>query len=281
VPRLPVPHFNVVNGGAHARNQLDFQEFMIAPIGAPTIAEAVRAGAEIYGLLRGLLLQRGLEVGLGDEGGFAPELSSPEEVLVLLVSAIEAAGYTSGRHSVALAMDPAASEFYRDGAYRVAGESLSSDEMIERYAAMIDRFPIWLLEDGLAESDWDGWVQLTERLGERVELVGDDIFCTNPKIISEAIDRNVGNASLIKVNQIGTVTETLEAMQICRQANYAQFVSHRSGETDDSFIADLAVGTGCGHLKTGAPARGERVAKYNRLIEIEDAEHLAYGLASP
>jgi enolase len=277
-PRLPVPHFNVLNGGVHARNDLDFQEFMIAPLGAPTIAEAVRAGAEVYGALRGLLVDRGLSAGLGDEGGFAPELTSPEEVLATLVEAIETAGYTAGRNGIALAMDPASSEFYRDGAYRVAGESLSSDEMIERYAAMIERFPIWLLEDGLAESDWDGWVHLTERLGERVELVGDDIFCTNPAIIKEAISRRVANASLIKVNQIGTVTETLEAMRVCRDAGYAQFVSHRSGETEDSFIADLAVGTGCGHLKTGAPARGERVAKYNRLIEIEDAEQLPYGL---
>jgi enolase len=277
-PRLPVPHFNVLNGGVHARNELDFQEFMIAPLGAPTMAEAVRAGSEIYGALRSRLSDHGLSVGLGDEGGFAPEMSDPEEVLALLVSAIEDAGYTPSRDGVAIAMDPASSEFYRDGSYVVAGEKLSSDDMITRYAEMAGHFPIWLLEDGLAESDWDGWVRLTERLGGELEIVGDDIFCTNPTIITEAISRHVGNASLIKVNQIGTVTETLEAMRICRDAGYAQFVSHRSGETDDSFIADLAVGTGCGHMKTGAPARGERVAKYNRLIEIEDAEHLPYGL---
>jgi enolase len=176
-------------------------------------------------------------------------------------------------------MDPASSEFYRDGKYHVAGESLTSDEMIERYAKIADDFPLWLLEDGLAESDWDGWQRLTARLGERVELVGDDVLCTNPKIIKEAIARKVGNSALIKVNQIGTVSEALEAMRICREAGWGQCVSHRSGETEDSFIADLAVGTGCGHMKTGAPARGERVAKYNRLIEIEDADHLPYGLA--
>jgi enolase len=277
-PRLPVPHFNVVNGGVHAHNELDFQEFMIAPLGAPTVADAVRAGSEIYGAIRARLSAKGLSTGLGDEGGFAPELSKPEEVLALLVGAIEDAGYLAGRDGVALAMDPASSEFYRDGGYHIAGESLSSDEMIERYAQMIADFPIWLLEDGLAESDWDGWERLTERLGNRVELVGDDIFCTNPEIITEAIARKLGNASLIKVNQIGTVTETLEAMRICRDAGYAQFISHRSGETEDSFIADFAVGTGCGHMKTGAPARGERVAKYNRLIEIEDGIGLPYGL---
>ena len=278
-PRLPVPHFNVINGGVHALNELDFQEFMLAPIGAPTVAEAVRAGAEIYATLRGLLNGRGLSVGLGDEGGFAPEIAEPEDALALLVEAIAAAGYRAGRDGVAIAIDPAASEFYRDGAYHVAGAALSSDDMIERYAQIVDRFPVWLLEDGLAESDWDGWQRLTDRLGDRVELVGDDIFCTNPAIIADAVSRKVANASLIKVNQIGTVTETLEAMRVCREAGYAQFVSHRSGETEDAFIADLAVGTGCGHMKTGAPARGERVAKYNRLIEIEDVEHLAYGLA--
>ena len=278
-PRLPVPHFNVVNGGVHATNELDFQEFMLAPLGAPNEAEAVRAGAEVYAALKRRLSGKGLAVGLGDEGGFAPEIASPEDVLSLLVDSIKDAGYEPGRKGVALAMDPASSEFYRDGKYHVAGEALSSDEMIERYAQMVEHYPVWLLEDGLAESDWDGWERLTARLGERVELVGDDILCTNPAIITEAISRKVGNAALIKVNQIGTVTEALEAMRICREAGWGQFVSHRSGETEDSFIADLAVGTGCGHMKTGAPARGERVAKYNRLVEIEDAEHLPYGLA--
>lgn len=278
-PRLPVPHFNVVNGGVHAPNELDFQEFMLAPLGAPSEAEAVRAGAEIYAALKRRLARQGLSTGLGDEGGFAPELVSPEDVLTVLVGSIEDAGYKAGRDGVALAIDPASSEFYRQGKYHVAGEALSSSDMIERYASMVERFPVWLLEDGLAESDWEGWETLTARLGDRVELVGDDIFCTNPAIIKEAIKRNVANASLIKVNQIGTVTETLEAMRICRQAGWGQFVSHRSGETEDPFIADLAVGTGCGHMKTGAPARGERVAKYNRLVEIEDSEHLPYGLS--
>ncbi len=277
--RLPVPHFNVVNGGVHAPNELDFQEFMLAPLGSPSEAEAVRAGAEIYSALKRRLAGKGLATGLGDEGGFAPEIASPEDVLGILVGSITDAGYEPGRNGVALAMDPASSEFYRDGKYHVAGEALSSDDMIERYAKIIERFPVWLLEDGLAESDWDGWERLTARLGEQVEVVGDDILCTNPAIIREAIGRKAGNAALIKVNQIGTVTEALEAIEICQQAGWGQFVSHRSGETEDSFIADLAVGTGCGHMKTGAPARGERVAKYNRLIEIEDAEHLPYGLA--
>ncbi|HWC35516.1 MAG TPA: phosphopyruvate hydratase [Mycobacteriales bacterium] len=277
-PRLPVPHFNVINGGAHARNGLDFQEFMIAPLGAPSAAEAVRMGAEIYAALRVRLAGRGLSVGLGDEGGYAPELVTPEDVLTLLVEAIHDAGHTAGYDGVALAMDPAATGFYQDGAYHLAGDALTSEELIDRYVAMADRFPIWLIEDGLAESDWAGWGRLTGRLGDRLELVGDDIFCTNPAIIAEAIDRKVANASLIKVNQIGTVTETLEAMRTCQRAGYRQFVSHRSGETDDSFIADLAVGTGSGHMKSGAPARGERVAKYNRLIEIEDAERLPFGL---
>jgi enolase len=269
-PRLPVPHFNVLNGGAHAPNKLDFQEFMVAPIGAPTMAEAVRAGAEVYTALRKLLTGKGFATGLGDEGGFAPEIDEPEDVLDLIVEAINQAGYSPGREGVAIALDPAASEFF--------GETLSSEDMIDRYAEMSDRYPIWLLEDGLAESDWDGWIRLTQRLGDRLEIVGDDIFCTNPTIIAGAIARKVANSSLIKLNQIGTVTETLEAMRICREAGYAQFVSHRSGETEDAFIADLAVGTGCGHLKTGAPARGERVAKYNRLIEIEVAEPMPYGL---
>ena len=279
VPRMPVPHFNVVNGGMHARNGLAFQEFMLAPVGAPSFAEAVRAGAEVYAALRKELADRGLATGVGDEGGFAPEIVQPEEVLALLVGAIVAAGYEPGRKGVALAMDPASSELYRDGLYHVAGETLTSDAMIDRYEAMVDDFPVWLLEDGLAESDWDGWERLTSRLGERVRLVGDDILCTNPSIIREAISRKAGNAALIKVNQIGTVSETLEAMRICREAGWPQLVSHRSGETEDSFIADLAVGSGCGAIKSGAPARGERVAKYNRLMEIEAEHHLSYGLA--
>jgi enolase len=277
-PRLPVPHFNVVNGGVHASNNLDFQEFMVAPIGAPSLAEAVRAGAEVYTVLRGLLAGRGLATGLGDEGGFAPQIDRPEEVLDLLARAIDDAGYRAGPDGIALALDPAASEFYRDGVYQVAGEKLSSDDMIDRYEEIISAFPVWSVEDGLAEGDWEGWVRLTERLGDRVQLVGDDILVTNSSIITEAIGGRAGNAALIKVNQVGTVTETLAAMTVCREAGWGQMVSHRSGETEDTFIADLAVGSGCGQLKSGAPARGERVAKYNRLIEIERSEALPFGL---
>jgi enolase len=279
LPRLPVPHFNVVNGGAHAPNKLDFQEFMLAPLGAPTMAEAVRAGSEIYGKLKKLLADKGFATGLGDEGGFAPEIDAPEDVIAMLVQAIENAGYRAGRDGVAVALDPAASEFYRNGRYHVAGESLSSDDMIERFDRIISNFPVWSIEDGLAEGDWDGWVRLNDRLGERVQLMGDDILVTNPAIIREGIDRKIANSALIKVNQIGTVTETLQAMRLCREAGWTQMVSHRSGETEDSFIADLVVAGGCGQLKTGAPARGERVAKYNRLIEIEAAAQLPYGLA--
>ena len=278
---LPVPHFNVINGGVHAPNELDFQEFMVAPLGAPSMAEAVRAGAEIYSALRGELTARKLSTGLGDEGGFAPELAEPEEVLTLLVQAISDAGYKPGADGVSIALDPAASEFRQpDGRYRVAGQLLDSPAMVDRLAAITAQFPVHLIEDGLGEDDDSGWIALTARLGATTELVGDDIFCTNPAIISRAIARGIGNSALIKLNQIGTVTETLEAMAVCRQAGYRQFVSHRSGETEDHFIADLAVGTGCGHLKTGAPARGERVAKYNRLLEIAAAEPtLRYGMA--
>ncbi len=281
-PRLPVPHFNVINGGVHAPNQLDFQEFMIAPLGAATLADAVRAGAEIYATLRGLLARQGQVTSLGDEGGFAPELAEPEEVLSLLVTAITEAGYRAGKDGVAIALDPASSEFrHEDGLYYVAGRKLTSSDMIDRYTEIVERFPVWLIEDGLAEDDWDGWAAMTERLGDRVQLVGDDIFVTNPAIIADGIRRGVGNAALIKVNQIGTVTETLEAIATCRRGGYAQLVSHRSGETTDSFIADLATGLGCGELKSGAPARGERVAKYNRLIEIAAARpDLPYGLAA-
>ena len=279
-PSLPVPHFNVVNGGVHAQNDLDFQEFMIAPLGAPSMADAVRAGAGVYAALRRELGARKLSTGLGDEGGFAPEITEPEEVLRLLVAAIGDAGYIPGGDGVSIALDPAASEFRQpNGRYRVAGELLDSAALIDRLAAIVEEFPVHLVEDGLGEDDGASWVALTRRLGATIELVGDDIFCTNPAIIIHAIERGIGNASLIKLNQIGTVTETLEAMRICRQAGYRQFVSHRSGETEDSFIADLAVGTGCGHLKSGAPARGERTAKYNRLLAIAAATPaLRYGM---
>lgn len=231
---LPVPHFNVLNGGVHAPNALDFQEFMIAPIGAPSFQEAVRSGASVYSALRHLLRARGLGTGLGDEGGFAPDITRPEDALTLLTEAIEAAGYLAGPSGVAIALDPAASEFYRDGRYQVAGETLSTDELIERYAEMVRDFPVWSIEDGLDESDWDGWARLTSRLGPSTQLVGDDIFVTNPVIIAEAADRGIANCALIKPNQIGTVSETLEAVTVCRRAGYRQMVSHRSGETPDS-----------------------------------------------
>jgi enolase len=279
-PSLPVPHFNVLNGGVHASNDLDFQEFMIAPVGAPSMAEAVRAGAEVYAALRRELVSRKLSTGLGDEGGFAPEISEPEHALRLLVQAIGDAGYKTGAEGVSIALDPAASEFRQpDGRYRVAGELLDSAQLIDRLDAIAREFPVHLIEDGLGEYDDEGWIALTERLGSTVELVGDDNFCTNPAIIASAIERGIANAALIKLNQIGTVSETLQAMAVCRGARYRQFVSHRSGETEDSFIADLAVGTGCGHLKSGAPARGERTAKYNRLLEIAAASSLRYGMA--
>ena len=280
---LPVPHFNVLNGGVHAPNELDFQEFMVAPLGAPSMAEAVRAGAEVYAALRRELTSRKLSTGLGDEGGFAPEITEPEEVLRLLVGAIADAGYQPGPDGVSIALDLAASEFRQpDGRYRVAGARLSSAELIDRLARITADFPVHSIEDGLGEDDGDGWIALTARLGGEVELVGDDNFCTNPAIITDAIGRGIANASLIKLNQIGTVTETLEAVAVCRRGGYRQFVSHRSGETEDSFIADLAVATGCGQLKSGAPARGERVAKYNRLLEIAaGTPSLSYGLSRP
>jgi enolase len=278
-PRLPVPHFNVVNGGAHAANPLDFQEFMIAPLGAPSLPEAVRAGAEVYAALRSRLAERKHATGVGDEGGFAPDITAPEEVLRLLVEAIGAAGYGVGAAGISIALDPAASEFRQeDGAYLIGAVRHTSEDLIERYATMIDEYPIHSIEDGLGEDDTDGWIELTRRMGGRIQLVGDDNFVTNPAIIQDAIDRGIANAALIKLNQVGTVTETQEAMRVCRQAGYAAMVSHRSGETSDDFIADLATGSGCGQLKSGAPARGERVAKYNRLIEIAAADpDLPYG----
>lgn len=279
-PRLPVPHFNVLNGGAHAANTLDFQEFMIAPLGAPSLREAVRAGAEIYAALRDRLADAGEATGLGDEGGFAPDLHEPEEALDLLIAAITDAGYRPGRDGVAIAMDPAATQFHRpDGRYRIARAELTTTELIDRYAAMVAAYPIWSIEDGVAEDDDAGWAELTARLGDVVQLVGDDNFVTNPEIIAAAIDRGVANTALIKVNQIGTVTETLAAIDLCRTHGYGQMISHRSGETADAFIADLAVACGCGQIKSGAPARGERVAKYNRLLEIAAADpSLPYGL---
>jgi enolase len=268
---LPVPTMNVLNGGVHADNPVDFQEFMIAPVGASSFAHALQMGAETYQRLKTELKQRGLSTSVGDEGGFAPTLPSNEAPLELLVDAIEAAGYRPGE-DIAICLDPAASEFYSDGRYELAGEgrSLSSEEMVDYWAAIPGRYPVFSLEDGMAEQDWDGWESLTQRLGDRLQLVGDDIFVTNPAILQEGIDRGIANSVLIKLNQIGTVTETLEAIEMARDAGYRAVVSHRSGETEDTFIADFVVATEVGQIKTGAPARSERVAKYNQLVRIEE-----------
>ena len=262
---------NVLNGGVHADNSIDFQEFMVAPVGAGSFAQALQMGAEVYHELKTTLRARGLAGGVGDEGGFAPELDSNEAPLELLVSAIEAAGYRPG-DDVAICLDPAASEFFADGRYELAceGRSLSSEEMIEFWSHITSRYPVLFLEDGLAEGDWDGWTQLTDTIGDRVQLVGDDIFVTNPEILRQGIERGVANSVLIKLNQIGTLTETLDTIALARDAGYRCVISHRSGETEDTFIADLAVATGVGQIKTGAPARSERVAKYNQLLRIEE-----------
>jgi enolase len=268
---LPVPCMNVLNGGVHADNPVDFQEFMIAPVGANSLAHAIQIGSEVYHELQRTLKNRGLGTAVGDEGGFAPALASNEAPIELLMSAIESAGYKPG-DDVALCLDPAASEFFRDGRYELSGEgrTLSSDEMVEYWATIPARFPVLFLEDAMAEGDWEGWIKLTEQLGSSVQLVGDDIFVTNAAILREGIDRAVANSILIKLNQIGTVTETLDTIRIARDAGYRAVVSHRSGETEDPFIADFGVATGVGQIKTGAPARSERVAKYNQLIRIEE-----------
>ena len=268
---LPVPCLNVINGGRHADNTVDFQEFKIAPHNAPTFAEALRMGIETFHALRGLLKADGKSTGIGDEGGFAPDLASNEEAVELILRAIEAAGYRPGA-DIAICLDPATSEMWRDGAY-VAFKSdqsvRSTTEMIDLWRSWIDRYPIVLIEDALAENDWDGWVRLTAALGPRIELVGDDLLCTNPAILREAIDRNAANAILVKLNQIGTVTETLQTVRLAQEYGYGAYMSHRSGETEDTFIADLAVATRCGHIKTGSGCRGERTAKFNRLLRIE------------
>jgi enolase 1/2/3 len=268
---LPVPTMNVLNGGVHADNPVDFQEFMIAPVGAGSFAQAMRMGTEVYHELQRTLKQRGLGTAVGDERGFAPALDSNEAPLELLVSAISSAGYRTG-DDVAICVDPAASEFFKDGRYELAGEgrSLSSEEMVEYWSTIPDRYPVVSLEDGMAEQDWEGWRMLTERLGSRLQLVADDIFVTNPAILREGIERGVANSILIKLNQIGTLTETLDTIALAREANYRAVISHRSGETEDTFIADLVVATGVGQIKTGAPARSERVAKYNQLLRIEE-----------
>jgi enolase len=269
--RLPVPMMNILNGGAHADNSVDLQEFMVAPVGARTFADALRMGAEVYAQLKTVLRGRRLGTGVGDEGGFAPDLASNQDALEVIMEAIAAAGYTPG-DEIALALDPATTELYRDGAYHLEGEgrTLSSDEMVGYWEDLCGRYPIISIEDGMAEEDWDGWVALTRALGDRVQLVGDDLFVTNSKRLQKGIELGAGNAILIKVNQIGTLSETLAAMDLASRSGYASMVSHRSGETEDTFIADLAVGTGAGQIKTGAPSRSERVAKYNQLIRIEE-----------
>ena len=268
---LPVPMMNIMNGGAHADSNVDFQEFMIAPVGAATFADAVRMGAEVYHALKGVLRARDLSTGLGDEGGFAPDLESNVAALDLIVEAIQVAGYAPG-DDVALAMDVASSEFYADGKYRLAGEnrSLSPDEMVELLAGLLDRFPIVSIEDGMDEDDWAGWRNLSERVGGRCQLVGDDLFVTNPERVRRGITERAANSVLVKVNQIGTLTETFNTMELAHRAGWTCMVSHRSGETEDTTIADLAVATNAGQIKTGAPARSDRVAKYNQLLRIEE-----------
>jgi enolase len=268
---LPVPMMNVLNGGAHADNKVDFQEFMIVPWGAGSFSECLRMGAEVFHALKGTLHERGLQTAVGDEGGFAPDLGSNEQALKMLVAGIEAAGYRPGE-DVAIALDPAASEIYHDGAYVLEheGRTLSAGELTDYWADLAGRYPIVSLEDGMDEEDWDGWRVLTERLGSSLQLVGDDIFVTNTERLRRGIDTGVGNSILIKVNQIGTLTETLQAVAMARDAGYTAVMSHRSGETEDVTIADLAVATGCGQIKTGAPSRSDRVAKYNQLLRIEE-----------
>ena len=267
---LPAPMMNVLNGGAHADNTVDLQEFMLFPLGAPSFSEALRWGAEVFHTLKKLLADKGYATAVGDEGGFAPNLKSNREAIELVLAAIEAAGYRPG-DDIAIALDPAASEFYKNGKYVLEGEGAthSVEGMIGFWDEWVSRYPIVSIEDGLDESDWSGWKVLTERLGARTQLVGDDLFVTNPKILSQGIDAGVANAILIKVNQIGTLSETLEAIRCAREAGYAAVVSHRSGETEDVTIADLAVGSGCGQIKTGSLSRSDRVAKYNRLLAIE------------
>lgn len=268
---MPVPMMNILNGGEHADNNVDIQEFMIQPVGVNSFAEALRAGAEIFHALKAVLREEGLATAVGDEGGFAPNLASNRAALESIVVAIEKAGYTPGK-DIYLALDCAASEFYHDGRYVLSGEGreFSSEEFVGYLEGLVSEFPILSIEDGLDESDWGGWALMTERLGDRVQLVGDDLFVTNPSILKRGIDNHVANAILVKVNQIGTLSETLEAIQMAREANYAVVISHRSGETEDTTIADLAVATAAGQIKTGSLCRSDRVAKYNRLLRIED-----------
>ena len=268
---LPVPMMNVLNGGAHADNKVDFQEFMVVPSGAGSFSQCLQMGAEVFHALKRTLHDRGLSTAVGDEGGFAPDLGSNEEALQVLVAGIEAAGLRPGE-DVTIALDPATSELLENGAYRLEheGRTLSAEELADYWADLAGRYPIVSIEDGMGEEDWDGWAALTSRLGDRVQLVGDDLFVTNTERLRRGIETGVANSILIKVNQIGTLTETLEAIEMAREAGYTAVMSHRSGETEDVTIADLAVATGCGQIKTGAPSRSDRVAKYNRLLRIEE-----------
>jgi enolase len=268
---LPVPMMNVLNGGAHADNKVDFQEFMVVPCGASSFSECLRMGAEVFHALKRTLHERGLSTAVGDEGGFAPDLASNEDALKMLVAGIEAAGYRPGE-DVAIALDPAASEFYDDGAYVLEheGRTLSADELAAYWADLVARYPIVSIEDGMDEEDWSGWKTLTDRIGANVQLVGDDLFVTNSERLRRGIDADVANSILLKVNQIGTLSETLDAIALAREAGYSAVMSHRSGETEDVTIADLAVATGCGQIKAGAPSRSDRVAKYNQLLRIEE-----------
>ena len=268
---LPVPMMNVLNGGAHADNKVDFQEFMVVPCGAPSFSECLRMGAEVFHALKRTLHERGLSTAVGDEGGFAPDLASNEDALKMLVAGIEAAGYRPGE-DVAIALDPAASELYSDGVYVLEheGRTLNADELASYWADLVARYPIVSIEDGMDEEDWSGWKALTDRIGDGMQLVGDDLFVTNTERLARGIELGVANSILLKVNQIGTLSETLDAIAMAREAGYSAVMSHRSGETEDVTIADLAVATGCGQIKTGAPSRSDRVAKYNQLLRIEE-----------
>lgn len=269
--RLPIPFFNILNGGKHADNNVDIQEFMIAPFGAMSFKEALRMGAETYHNLKAVLKSQGLNTAVGDEGGFAPNLASNEDAVKIIIAAIEKAGYKPGQ-DISIVLDPAASEFYQDGKYILKADNskLTSEEMVKYYANLISKYPIISIEDGLAEDDWDGWQILTKELGKKIQLTGDDIFVTNPKILAQGIKKEIANSVLIKLNQIGTLTETLETVEMAKKAGYTCMFSHRSGETEDSFLADVTVATNAGQLKTGAPARSERLAKYNQLLRIEE-----------
>ncbi|WP_029934592.1 phosphopyruvate hydratase [Thiomicrospira pelophila] len=270
--RMPVPMMNIINGGEHADNSVDFQEFMIMPVGAPSLSEALRYGAEVFHTLKKVLHEKGYNTAVGDEGGFAPDLKSNEEAITIILEAIEQAGYVAGK-DIMIALDVAASEIYKDGNYVLAseGRTLTSAEMVDFYADWCERYPIISIEDGFDESDWDGFKMQTEKLGKKVQLVGDDLFVTNTKILKEGIDKGIANSILIKVNQIGTLTETMNAIQMAKDAGYTAVISHRSGETEDATIADIAVATGAGQIKTGSMSRSDRIAKYNQLLRIEEA----------